>query len=61
MFLRIPSERTRSPLARNLYRIQIATIILGTGFYALLLLAPGNALARTATALLGVLFNIIVR
>jgi hypothetical protein len=29
MFLRIPSERTRSPLVRNLYRIQ-ATIIFNT-------------------------------
>lgn len=61
MFLRIPSERIRSPLARNLYRIQIATIILGTGFYALLLLAPGNALTRTAAALFAPLFNTLIR
>jgi len=61
MFLRIPPERTRSPLARNLYRIQIATVILGTGVYALLLLAPGNALARAAMALFATLFNIITR
>ena len=61
MSLRIPLERTRSPLARNLYRIQAATVILGTGFYALLLLVPGNAVARTVTALFATLFNIIIR
>jgi len=61
MFLRIPSERTRSPLARNLYRIQIATLILSTGFCALLLLAPSHALAHTATALFAALFTIITR
>lgn len=61
MSLRIPLERTRSPLTRNLYRIQVATIILGTGFCALLLLEPGHALARTAMTACAVLFNIIIR
>jgi hypothetical protein len=61
MFPRIPSERVRSPLARSLYRIQIATVILGTGVYALLLLAPGDAPARAATAFFAALFNIITR
>lgn len=61
MFLRIPSERICSPLARNLYRIQVATIILGTGFYALLLLAPGNALTRAVATIFATFFNTILR
>jgi|GEM_PF-1157851 len=61
MFPRIPSERIRSPLARSLHRIQAVTVILGTGFYAFLLLAPGDAPARAATAFFAALFNIITR
>ncbi|WP_303828433.1 hypothetical protein [Asticcacaulis taihuensis] len=61
MSLRIPSERTRSPLARNLYRLQVATVILGTGVYALLLVEPGHHLVRVFISLFTALFNAILR
>lgn len=61
MSLRIPSERTRSPLARNLYRIQVTTVILGTGVYAVLLLEPGHHLVQFAMSLFTTLFNAILR
>ena len=61
MSLRIPSERTRSPLARGLYRIQVATVILGTSIYALLLLEPGHHLVHFAMSLFTFLFNALTR
>ncbi|MCR6660415.1 MAG: hypothetical protein NVV72_14140 [Asticcacaulis sp.] len=61
MSLRIPSERTRSPLARNLYRIQLATVIFGTGIYAVLLLEPGHHLAQFFISLFTTLFNALTR
>ena len=53
--------RTRSPLARNLYRLQVATVILGTGVYALLLVEPGHHLVRVFISLFTALFNAILR